>query len=357
MPDYTEPQHRFYPFDANTETRAETEPSDRRVQGIAIRYGDIAEAFGRETFRPGAFGDLDNADLILNLQHDRSKPLARTNPDGTGSLRLRNSTRRLTIDAEIVNTSAGDDALALYRQGILRGYSIEFMPTKWRQTTIDDETTTIIDKAELRGVALVDRPAYPDSILKPRHATRYTPNQGGSNMPDEHATDTNTQLVALFEALLEKREKQLAVTPEIRADLASEIAAAVEAKASEIAAAAVAQAQATAEEARAAADKAAEEQTQFDQKVEQRASLLTMVKGLLPNDFDPAGQTNHAILAAAAGNEISDAANRSEDYLRAKVETIVERRAHPATSGTPSTRRTPPPTIGGVVNVLALPKS
>ena len=57
-----------------------------------------------------------------------------------------------------------------------------------------------------------------------------------------------------------------------------------------------------------------------------RADLLITTKPLLPKDFDPKGKAAKEILVAAVGDEVTDAAQRSEDYLMAKVEGIVERR-------------------------------
>ena len=65
---------------------------------------------------------------------------------------------------------------------------------------------------------------------------------------------------------------------------------------------------------------------EVDTMVEYRADLLVQVGGLLPKDFDRAGKTNHEILVAAAGDEVDRAAEQSEDYLKAKVEGIIERR-------------------------------
>ena len=84
------------------------------------------------------------------------------------------------------------------------------------------------------------------------------------------------------------------------------------------------------DEARAAEEKAetdrAETLRTAEENAERRADLLTMVADLLPKDFDRKGKTTKEILVAAAGDEIPDAAERSEDYLQAKIETILERR-------------------------------
>ena len=69
-----------------------------------------------------------------------------------------------------------------------------------------------------------------------------------------------------------------------------------------------------------------------------RAELLTMVRGaeLLPKDFETRGKSDKDILVAAVGDEVKDVANRSEDYLRAKVESIIERREQTHDPGKPA---------------------
>ena len=64
-----------------------------------------------------------------------------------------------------------------------------------------------------------------------------------------------------------------------------------------------------------------------DDAIEARADLILLVRDLLPRDFDRRGKSTHEILIAAVGEEIKDASERSEDYLLAKVEDIVDRRS------------------------------
>ena len=75
--------------------------------------------------------------------------------------------------------------------------------------------------------------------------------------------------------------------------------------------------------------KATEDRAQIEADAEKRAELIASVRSaeLLPKDFDPKGKTVKEILVAAAGDEVKEAAGRSEDYLEAKVEGIIERRA------------------------------
>ena len=112
---------------------------------------------------PGAFGDLKEVDAILNIQHDRQRPIART---GGGGLELADSPERLEVRASLPNTTTGQDAREMLESRILRGLSVEMK-------VLDDEVDTgsrmrTISRAKLRGLALCDRPAYGDSeaILK-----------------------------------------------------------------------------------------------------------------------------------------------------------------------------------------------
>ena len=95
-------------------------------------------------------------------------------------------------------------------------------------------------------------------------------------------------------------------------------------------------------EANEAAETARAEQAAAEQEAQEaaaraladadaRADLLITTKPLLPKDFDPKGKAAKEILVAAVGDEVTDAAQRSEDYLMAKVEGIVERREKAAT--------------------------
>ena len=137
----------------------------RTLTGVALRYGDTTKLpWGKERFEAGAFGaNVESADVVLNVQHDRTKPLART---GGGGVTLKDSTKELTLTAELPNTREADDALELVRSKVLRGFSIEFMSKKERvEGDINDwkNNTRIVERATLTGIALVDKPAYGNS--------------------------------------------------------------------------------------------------------------------------------------------------------------------------------------------------
>ena len=138
--------------------RAETSPeNDMQLSGRVIRYGDVARLpFGKEVIDSGAFGDLSTADLILNRQHNRSKPLART---GGGGLEVIDSPTELRLTDDLPDTPTGREAMTLVRSGVLRGFSIEFHAL----SEYTRDRVLHVARGELSGVALVDRPAYPQS--------------------------------------------------------------------------------------------------------------------------------------------------------------------------------------------------
>ena len=132
----------------------------RMLEGAALVYSDEAVfPFGRERIAPGAFQPL--RDVILNRQHDRKTPLARS---GAG-LELIDSPEELRVRATLPDTASATETLSLVRAKILRGLSIEFHALQERQ----DADLRIIEKARLVGIAVVDDPQYEQSIVSARH--------------------------------------------------------------------------------------------------------------------------------------------------------------------------------------------
>ena len=123
-----------------------------------------------------------------------------------------------------------------------------------------------------------------------------------------------------------------------------------------------------AEEARAKAEEAtkkteedaAAKLEELEANAESRADLIVMVRELLPEGTEVKGKSKKDLLVLAVDKEVEDADKRSEDYLLAKVEGIIERRSE-ASKGTPSTHRISPGIPGsgqvaGPVNLLNLPR-
>ena len=116
----------------------------RTLTGLAMRYGDISPDF-RERFVPGAFGKVRTVDV--NLQHDPALVAVR-------DALLTDSPRELRVRADLPEGSA---ALALVKRGALNGFSIEFHAKAERR----EAGVRVVERADLTGLALVDRGAYP----------------------------------------------------------------------------------------------------------------------------------------------------------------------------------------------------
>ena len=119
--------------------------------------------WGSERFEAGAFGAVGALDVILNVQHDRARPIART---GGGGLVLVDGPRALEIRAELPRTRDAEDALELVRLRVLRGLSVEFAATRERQ----EGRLRVVEGADLSGLGVVDRPAYTGATVSARGA-------------------------------------------------------------------------------------------------------------------------------------------------------------------------------------------
>lgn len=126
------------------------------VEGIAMRYGDIAMIGGmfRERFEPRS---LEFDDVTLNVMHDRSLPLANTKG---GTLTLNDSPSQLEVRAQPVLTQHAADAMAMLKNSLLSGFSLEFRALEETY----ERDLRIVHRAKLVGIGLVDKPAYGDSV-------------------------------------------------------------------------------------------------------------------------------------------------------------------------------------------------
>ena len=146
------------------------EGEGRTLAGVAVRYGDVATLpWGRERIEARAFGDLADADLILNAMHQRARPLARTQG---GGLELTDRGDLLEVRAVLPETRDADDALELVRAKVYRGFSIEFVAEGERIEGRGAGAIRVVERASLRALAVVDKPAYGDSQVSTRRTPR-----------------------------------------------------------------------------------------------------------------------------------------------------------------------------------------
>ena len=143
------PERRYSRF----ELRAGSGDGIGQLSGVALPYGVTAEIVPglRERFEPGS---LKFDRVLVNVQHDRGRAIASSDP--RGGLTLTDGPQSLEIAVDLPDTQDGRDVKTLAERGVLRGFSIEFLAT-------DDafvDGVRIVRAADLRAVAVVDAPAY-----------------------------------------------------------------------------------------------------------------------------------------------------------------------------------------------------
>ena len=91
---------------------------------------------------------------------------------------------------------------------------------------------------------------------------------------------------------------------------------------------------------RSAAEKKEEGEQDMLRRANRRAELLTSVRSvnLIPADMDTSAMADRDILVAAVGETVTNVAERSDDYLWARVDTLVEERRSASANKPPSGR-------------------
>ena len=139
----------------------------REISGVVIGYGDEARIGRlRERIEPGALTLPDDA--IIDLQHDRTAPLARS-----PQVQLTDGSQALTMRATLPAGPRQDQALADIRSGILRGLSAQMVVDRDRY----EGDLRIITAGRLVRFSVVDSGAYPKSIVEAREAAAPQPDE------------------------------------------------------------------------------------------------------------------------------------------------------------------------------------
>ena len=184
-------ERRFAPC----EFRAGDSGSPGTLSGVVVRYGDLAQLPGfRERILAGAFGDLERASAIVNFQHERARPLAR---QGRG-LTLTDGPDALRAAVRLPDTQDGRDAATLFREDVLRGFSVEF---RVKQQAFDSPGLRTIRAAVFHGFGLVDKPAYGDSLAQIAARAAGAPGETPGQTPGAHETRGARLAAVLAEAI------------------------------------------------------------------------------------------------------------------------------------------------------------
>jgi phage head maturation protease len=97
---------------ANVETRT--------IKGLVVPFNVSGNtSAGPVRFEFGAFGDIDPSQIILNAEHDRTRPLGR----GVGNS-LEVSPAGISMAFKIAPTNAGNDALIEAAEGLRPAFSM-----------------------------------------------------------------------------------------------------------------------------------------------------------------------------------------------------------------------------------------
>ena len=168
----------------------------RVVAGVAVRYGDEARIYSfRERIARGALA-LPTAPANLNRQHDRAIPLGLMEwIDDEDALRF-----RVTLPPGM----AQDQALSDVSHGLLRGASLEFIPSKEKPIELGDSPLYEITEARVLRLAIVDDGAYPQSKVQ-----RVMP-KPPEERPGKH-TDRATEEGALRITMVEPAKRRATV--------------------------------------------------------------------------------------------------------------------------------------------------
>ena len=125
-----------------------------RLTGTLMAYGSPGQN-GGETFAEGSL-TWPAEGIILNLSHDRKRPVMRFIPEVRG--------KAVVVDAQLPDTQDGRDASTMVRNGTLRGLSVEFHAEDEGRLNGARE----IRRARLSAAGLVDDPSYPTARVEVR---------------------------------------------------------------------------------------------------------------------------------------------------------------------------------------------
>ncbi len=140
---------------ANVETRT--------IKGLVVPFAKVGNtSAGPVRFEFGAFGEIDPSQIVLNMEHDRTRPLGR---GIAGSEEI--TPAGISMAFKIAPTGAGNDALVEASEGLRPAFSIEANVGEY---TIE-KGVMVVSAAKLEAVAHVTNPAFKDAQIASVAAT------------------------------------------------------------------------------------------------------------------------------------------------------------------------------------------
>jgi len=154
-----------------------TDTETRTIKGLVVPFAKVGNtSAGPVRFEFGAFGDIDPSQIILNSEHDRTRPIGR----GIGNS-LEVSPAGISMAFKIAPTNAGNDALIEAAEGLRPAFSIE---AKVNEYTIE-KGVMVVSSSSLEAVAHVTNPAFKDAQISDVAATEETPETTEAEIPAE----------------------------------------------------------------------------------------------------------------------------------------------------------------------------
>lgn len=155
------PERRDLPG-AEVRAEAAAEGKAGKITGYAAVYGALSKPMKtargtsfRERIRPGAFGDLANADVLARYNHELI--IGRTK---SGTLKLSVDERGLKYEIQPPDTAPATHAVESIRRGDVDGSSFAFRTIKDEWRMLDGVPVRELVSVELVDVGPVDQPAY-----------------------------------------------------------------------------------------------------------------------------------------------------------------------------------------------------
>lgn len=143
----------------------------RTISGMVVPFGPSGNtSAGPVRFEFGAFGEIDASKIVLNMEHDRTRPLGR---GIAGSEQV--TPAGVSMSFKIAQTNAGNDALIEAADGLRPAFSIEASVNEY---TIE-KGVMVVSSAELQAVAHVTNPAFKDAQIS----------QVAASEPDDETTE------------------------------------------------------------------------------------------------------------------------------------------------------------------------
>jgi phage head maturation protease len=150
----------------------------RTIRGLVVPFSKVGNtSAGPVRFEFGAFGEIDPSQIILNSEHDRTRPLGRGVAES-----LEVTPAGISMAFKIAPTNAGNDALVEASEGLRPAFSIE---AKVNEYTIE-KGVMVVASALMEAVAHVTNPAFKDATIESVAATEAeTPETTEAEQPAE----------------------------------------------------------------------------------------------------------------------------------------------------------------------------